>query len=169
MSDGKHCKVSMEAMLSIKEQLSIKNKTISVAESLTSGNLQAMICSISGASTFFEGGVTAYSIKQKAKLLLVDQKKAEECNAVSEYVASAMAEGVVKLFGSDYGIATTGYAEPNKELNISHPYAYVCYFLPNKKIIEQIEDQNSLSRQEFQHYLTEEIIIRFSKHIQRYE
>ena len=41
--------------------------TLAAAESLTAGNVQARIASVSGASGYFRGGVTAYSIEEKVK------------------------------------------------------------------------------------------------------
>ena len=38
---------------------------LAVAESMTGGRLQARITEISGASSFFLGGVTAYALAQK--------------------------------------------------------------------------------------------------------
>ena len=51
--------------------------TLAVAESLTSGHLQAAIGARSGASDFFLGGITAYSIDQKVTHLGVDRDEAE--------------------------------------------------------------------------------------------
>ena len=39
--------------------------TLVVAESVTAGNLQALIASVSGASAYFEGGITTYNLEQK--------------------------------------------------------------------------------------------------------
>ena len=86
-------------------------RSIAVAESLTAGNLQALIAAVSGASRYFFGGVTTYNIDQKVALLGVDRAVAAPVNCVSEAVACQMAAGVRRLTGADVGIATTGYAE----------------------------------------------------------
>lgn len=98
--------------------------TLAVAESLTCGRLQAKVGEISGASTFFLGGVTAYSLDQKADLLRVSRKAARKVNSVSAEVAGQMARGVRKLFGADVGVATTGYAEPSPEWSVEVPFAW---------------------------------------------
>jgi len=67
---------------------------------------------VSGASNYFLGGVTAYSLEQKVRHLGVDRAGAEHVNSVSAAVAEQMAAGVCRLFGSELGLATTGYAEP---------------------------------------------------------
>lgn len=99
-------------------------RTLAVAESLTCGRVQAAIGAISGASDFFLGGITAYSIDQKVRHLGVDRAHAETCEAVSATVAAQMALGVCRLFGSDFGVATTGYAEPAPARGVAHPLAY---------------------------------------------
>ena len=47
--------------------------TLAVAESLTGGRVQARITAISGASEFFLGGMTAYSLDQKVRHLGVSR------------------------------------------------------------------------------------------------
>jgi nicotinamide-nucleotide amidase len=84
--------------------------TLAVAESLTAGCLQALVASVDGASGYFLGGVTCYTVGEKARLLGVDA--AEACAGVSPDVAMGMARGVMRLFGSDIALATTGYATP---------------------------------------------------------
>lgn len=98
--------------------------TLAVAESLTSGHLQAASGARSGASDFFLGGITAYSIDQKVAHLGVDRDEAEATNAVSEGVADQMALGVCRLFGSHLGLATTGYSEVAPEFGIHSPRAF---------------------------------------------
>jgi nicotinamide-nucleotide amidase len=98
--------------------------TLAVAESLTCGRLQAMIGAISGASDFFEGGVTAYSIDQKVRQLGVDRAEAEAVNSVSARVAEQMARGACVLFRTDLAIATTGYAEPYPGFAVDVPFAW---------------------------------------------
>ena len=97
-------------------------RSLAVAESLTCGRLQARIGAISGASDFFWGGITAYSLDQKVNHLGVDRAAAEPVNSVSAAVAEQMAAGVCKLFGSELGLATTGYAEP--AAGVAQPYAW---------------------------------------------
>ncbi|MBE2213671.1 MAG: CinA family protein [Opitutaceae bacterium] len=99
-------------------------RTLAVAESLTCGRVQAAIGAISGASEFFLGGITAYTIDQKVRHLGVDRAAAEACEAVSPAIAGQMALGACRLFGSDLAVATTGYAEPAPARGITHPLAY---------------------------------------------
>jgi nicotinamide-nucleotide amidase len=98
--------------------------TLAVAESLTAGHVQARVAAISGASTFFRGGVTAYSIEEKVKLLGIDRAAAMRVNCVSAEIAEQMARGVCALFDSDVGVATTGYAEPSAVDAVAMPFAW---------------------------------------------
>jgi nicotinamide-nucleotide amidase len=103
-------------------------RSLAVAESLTSGELQRMIGAHAGASDFFHGGVTAYSIEVKVKLLGVDEAHARAVNAVSAQAALEMARGACALFDADFGLATTGYAEPFPARGVKHPLAHVAVF-----------------------------------------
>lgn len=98
--------------------------TLAVAESLTAGHVQARVAAVSGASNFFLGGVTAYSLEQKVKLLGVDRTEAKKVNCVSARVAEEMALGACALFGADVGVATTGYAEPSQADGVTVPFAW---------------------------------------------
>lgn len=99
-------------------------RTLAVAESLTAGNLQAQIAAVSGASEYFLGGITAYTLEQKVKHLGVDRAAAVKVNCVSAEVAEQMAKGACRLFGSDYALATTGYAEPVPANHVDAPFAW---------------------------------------------
>jgi len=94
----------------IRDRLLETAQTLSVAESVTSGHLQAAFSSVVEATRFFQGGITAYNNGQKTRHLLVEPIHAEACNCISERVSSEMATGSNRLFSSDYAIGITGYA-----------------------------------------------------------
>ncbi|MDB6168140.1 MAG: damage-inducible protein CinA [Verrucomicrobia bacterium] len=98
--------------------------TLAVAESLTCGQVQAGVGTVSGASEFFLGGITAYSLDQKVEHLGVNRAAAKKVRSVSSDVARQMARGVCRLFGSDLGLATTGYAERNAAAGVTEPFAW---------------------------------------------
>lgn len=114
--------------------------TLAVAESVTVGRLASLCALHSGASAYFRGGVVAYSLEEKVKLLGVDAVTAKACNCVSSETALQMAEGVVALFGTDIGIATTGYAEPYPAEGIMNPFAWVAVKIQplNRQWVERI-------------------------------
>ena len=96
----------------IGRELSKAGKTISVAESCTGGRLSQLFTSMSGASGFYLGGVTSYANSVKANVLGVPMQVIEKHGAVSSECVAAMAEGVRKLTGSDFSVATSGIAGP---------------------------------------------------------
>jgi nicotinamide-nucleotide amidase len=97
---------------------------LAVAESLTGGQVQARIASVSGASEYFLGGITAYTLEQKVKLLGVSRAHAATVDCVSQRVAVEMAAGALRLFGADLAVATTGYAEPAPKKKVRLPQAW---------------------------------------------
>jgi PncC family amidohydrolase len=154
----------MQNLRQIKELINKKNETLAVAESLTSGNLQAMIWSILGASTFFKGWITTYQEESKVKILGVDQKHAHSVNCVSQRVADEMAIWACSLFQSDRTISTTWYAEAWGEFLV--PFAY--YAIAHSgweeiKIVSgwRIDGESSMSRVEMQKFVSTEVLERF--------
>ncbi len=93
-------------------------KTIATAESCTSGRIGEIITSIPGASAYYKGGTICYSDEAKTKVLGIDASLIAEKNAVSEDVVVEMVKGVVDLLGTDFGIATTGFAGPGADAGI---------------------------------------------------
>ena len=98
--------------------------TLAAAESLTCGRVAARIGAESGASKYFLGGVIAYNLEQKVKLLGVNRAHARRVHCVSQRVAVEMAAGACELFGADLAVATTGYAEPNAADGVKVPQAW---------------------------------------------
>lgn len=87
--------------------------TVALAESLTGGAVCAAITSVPGASAVVVGGVVAYATPVKAQVLDVDRDLLARRGAVDSDVARQMAEGVRRLLGATYGVATTGAAGPD--------------------------------------------------------
>lgn len=92
--------------------LTQNGKTLSTAESCTGGSISALITSITGASAYFLGSVTSYANSIKTGVLGVPEEIIARYGAVSSQCVAAMAEGVRKLTGSDYSVATSGIAGP---------------------------------------------------------
>lgn len=86
-------------------------RTISCAESCTGGMISHLITSVPGASEYYLGSVTSYAARIKEKVLGVNEQIIEDYGIVSSEVAGAMAEGVRRLTGSTYSVATTGWAD----------------------------------------------------------
>ena len=98
--------------------------SLAAAESMTCGRVQARVGEISGASDFFRGGITAYTLEEKVRHLGVNRAAAKKANCVSAGVAEQMARGACELFWSDLGVATTGYAEPSPAEGVAEPFAW---------------------------------------------
>ena len=86
---------------------------LSLAESCTGGMIGCMITSVSGASSFFMGSAVTYSNESKERILGVSHDSLVKYGAVSETVAKEMAEGSLKVYGSDIAASVTGIAGPN--------------------------------------------------------
>lgn len=89
-------------------------KTLSVVESCTGGAIAEEITKNAGVSAFFRGGLIPYATELKTSILGVEAALIEKHNVVSIPVAEAMAEKANQLFQTDYAIATTGIAGPDK-------------------------------------------------------
>lgn len=107
--------MELESKVLAKEILYIlyeSGKTVSTAESCTSGRVAETITTMPGASAYFSGGIVAYSNEIKSGVLGVDVDVLEEKTAVCEEVAVQMVKGACKMMNTDYAIATTGIAGP---------------------------------------------------------
>ena len=92
--------------------LSKAGLTLSTAESCTGGTISQLITSVPGSSEYFLGGVTSYANSVKTGVLGVSSEIIEKYGAVSSECVASMAEGVRRLTGSDYAVATSGIAGP---------------------------------------------------------
>jgi nicotinamide-nucleotide amidase len=87
--------------------------TLAVAESCTGGTIASKFTAMAGASAYFLAGVVAYANSAKSNILGVNGEDIAREGAVSKIVAQQMAEGIRRVAGADYAIATTGIAGPS--------------------------------------------------------
>ncbi len=93
--------------------LAERGASLSVAESCTGGEISHLITTVPGSSVYFMGSVIAYANSVKTQLLGVPQDILASHGAVSKETVELMAEGVRKLFNTDFAVATTGIAGPD--------------------------------------------------------
>jgi PncC family amidohydrolase len=150
----------------IKEILVKERLTLSVAESVTAGHLQAAFSSAVEAAKFFQGGITAYNAGQKTKHLNIEPIAALEDDCVTEKVACEMAVQVNKMFISDYGIAITGYAAKMPEVGLNDLFAYFA-IAKGEKIILTKKISTDKERVDAQVDYTNQVIREFLKVIKK--
>jgi nicotinamide-nucleotide amidase len=92
--------------------LTQKHQWVATAESCTGGYIAHRLTNVSGASGVFAQGFVTYANEAKTQHLGVPSELLEQYGAVSEQVASAMAEGCLKTSGADHALAVTGIAGP---------------------------------------------------------
>ena len=83
------------------------------AESLTGGLIAERVTRVPGSSAWFDLGVVAYANEAKRDLLAVPEEVLAAHGAVSEEVATAMADGARRRSGNNWGVAVTGIAGPS--------------------------------------------------------
>src|SRR5690242_1025622 len=89
-----------------------KGVMLATAESCTGGLIAAALTAIGGSSDVFDRGFITYSNEAKNQMIGVPMALIETRGAVSEPVATAMAEGALVRSRAAIAIAVTGIAGP---------------------------------------------------------
>lgn len=87
-------------------------KQLATAESLTAGQISAVLASVPGASGVLRGGVVSYSSEVKSSLLSVPVDLLESHGSVDPEVARLMATGARAACAADIAVSATGVAGP---------------------------------------------------------
>ena len=101
-----------ELAIVLGKKLLEQHKTLAFAESCTGGLASSLVTDVAGSSEYLIGSAVTYTNEAKHKLLEVQEATLTNYGAVSEQTACEMAQGVRKLFGSDFGVGITGNAGP---------------------------------------------------------
>lgn len=107
-----HQEKPLEVVQRLALLLTERGLQFATAESCTGGIIASRVTSLSGSSTFYRGGVVAYSNEVKEQLLNVSSGTLQEYGAVSEATVVEMALGAKKCLGADCAVATSGIAGP---------------------------------------------------------
>jgi nicotinamide-nucleotide amidase len=95
-------------MENLAKLLKDRKLTISTAESCTGGLLASTLTNEPGSSSFFKGGIIAYSASVKQELLKIPKN----IEIVSNECAVAMNYGLMQLMNTSICISVTGYIGP---------------------------------------------------------
>jgi PncC family amidohydrolase len=114
------CAFGFKGSFGLGEQLEIlvgelirkRGLSLATAESCTGGLIGHLLTNVAGSSTYYLGGITAYSNEAKVHLLGVNQETLEKFGAVSSETVIEMAHGVRIALGSDIAISVSGIAGP---------------------------------------------------------
>lgn len=139
-----------------------RGETLAVAESVTSGNIQALLSLAEDATRFFQGGVVAYNLGQKTRQLDIDPIVAQDANCVSQRIADNLALHVAQRFCADWGIAITGYAAPIPELGIEKLFAFYTVARKGKVVLSKKLSCRNLGIARVQQFYTRQILHDFN-------
>ena len=120
--------------------------TLSAAESCTGGEISHLITTIPGSSEYYLGSVTSYAAEVKCKVLGVKRETIDAEGIVSSAVAAAMAEGVRRLTGSTYSVATTGWADAYGDEHEPAGTVWIGVSGPNGTVTERKQYRNDRKR-----------------------
>lgn len=125
------------------------NWSLSTAESLTGGLFGAEMTNVSGASSFYRGGIVAYTNEIKMNRLGVSQETIQNYGAISAECALEMAIQVKKHCQSDVGISFTGIADRHRVEGKPSGLVYIGIATPThqKVVCVQLHRDRQLNRQ----------------------
>ena len=103
---------SIQLVARLAALLTAKGLKICTAESCTGGLIAKSLTDLVGSSDWFECGFVTYSNRSKSEMIDVPESVINEYGAVSEAVATAMANGALRNSAADLAIAVTGVAGP---------------------------------------------------------
>ena len=120
--------------------------TVSVAESCTGGLLASLLTERAGASEYMLGSVTSYAASVKRDVLGVPESVIAGKGTVSAECASAMADGVRRLTGSDYSVSITGVAGPDEDEGKKVGTVYLGFSGKDRETVSLLFDFSSWGR-----------------------
>ena len=90
-----------------------RNIKICTAESCTGGSVAAKLVSVPGSSSYFQGGIVAYSNEIKEQVLHVNHNTLSTYGAVSEETVKEMVDGALVAMNANIAVAISGIAGPD--------------------------------------------------------
>jgi len=110
-------------------------QTVATCESITGGLICGALTSVPGSSEVVRGGLITYATELKTQLAGVDASLIARRGVVSAPVAEAMAEGVRRVCGADWGIAVTGVAGPGSSGEVPAGTVWLAVIGPSSRSV----------------------------------
>ena len=143
--------------MNIVEKLIQNNLTLSAAESLTGGLLQATVINIPTASKAFLGGVVAYTKETKCRLLGLTMEEIDKHGVYSNEISCKMAKGVKELTNSKVAVGITGVAGPGDDEGVPAGTVYYTIII-NDAVYNRVINARNKTRQQVREKAVEIII-----------
>ncbi|SCV02690.1 LAMI_0H01992g1_1 [Lachancea mirantina] len=99
-----------EIVHKISQLLEKRNETIAVSEAACGGLMSSYLVSVPGASSWFHGGTTVYSLKSRLKLSGWSEEDIQNYTGPSVEVALRLARNLKFELGATYTLSETGFA-----------------------------------------------------------
>jgi len=146
---GKHIFSVDETTFSeaVVQALMAAKATVALAESCTGGLAGDLLTQAPGSSEVFELGVVAYANRFKEQVLEVPRQVLEDHGAVSIPCVEAMARGIRRLSGADFGVSISGVAGPGGGTR-EKPVGTVFFALAAEGYLRHVVQQFSGDRQQ---------------------
>ncbi|KAL8832426.1 MAG: hypothetical protein Q9170_004884 [Blastenia crenularia] len=96
----------------VAQLLSSRNETISVAETAAGGIISASLLSIPGASKYYKGGLTLYTLESRIQFAGWTEDTRKNYKGPNKEVVSGLARNVREKLGSTYCLCESGTAGP---------------------------------------------------------
>lgn len=121
-----YCYQQLSLQQAVIELLTIKKKTLSLAESVTGGLIASALVEVPKASAVFSQSCVTYSNDAKMSRLGVKNEVIDKFTAVSFETALQMAQGVLSSSKTDFALSITGYAQLENSLDFKGDLCYIC-------------------------------------------
>jgi nicotinamide-nucleotide amidase len=93
-------------------RLTARHETVAVAESSAGGLISAALLAVPGASAYFRGGATVYTLDAKSRVLGATREAMSEPRAATETHAVILARAARDQLDATWGIGETGASGP---------------------------------------------------------
>jgi nicotinamide-nucleotide amidase len=148
----------------IVREMTLRRRTLAIAESCTGGYITNRITDVPGASSVLLAGFVTYANSAKETFLGVDKKVLEEHGAVSEAVVKQMAEGARLRTGAHFGVATTGIAGPSGGSE-EKPVGTVFLAIAGPDRTEAWKEFNRFDRETFKYVTAQQALARLLRRV----
>ncbi|KAL8724432.1 MAG: hypothetical protein Q9166_007954 [cf. Caloplaca sp. 2 TL-2023] len=96
----------------VTQLLASRNETISVVETAAGGIISASLLSVPGASKFYRGGLTLYTLESRIQFSGWTEEDKKGYNGPTKDVVVGLAKNVRERLGSTYCLSESGTAGP---------------------------------------------------------